>query len=75
MAEYTKDEFIKLCKLSGYCTTKVAKKYCEDKDVLSEKDFEEVYRISENFIHNSPYVREYQGAKSSKHLQYSERHI
>ena len=42
-----KDEFVKCCKQSGYCSEQIAKEYAKNKKDFSEKDFEEVYRIDE----------------------------
>ena len=43
----TKEQFVKACMSGGYCSKKIAEKYAENKTEFSEKDFEEVFRISE----------------------------
>lgn len=42
-----KEEFVKYCKLSGYCDEKTAEKYAAGKEKFSEQDFEEVFRLHE----------------------------
>lgn len=37
-------EFVKTCKLCGYCTKEQAEKYAVGKEEFSERDFEEAYR-------------------------------
>lgn len=42
-----KETFINKCVQSGYCSKKLAEKYCKNKDSLNDNDFIEVYRIVE----------------------------
>lgn len=43
----TRDEFIKTACKMGYCHKKIAEEYSEGKEILTEDDFIEVYRIAE----------------------------
>ena len=43
-----KDEFIKNCQRMGYCSKKVAERYCEGKDDFTDDDYVGVYRLSED---------------------------
>lgn len=42
-----KDEFIKICRESGYARKAVAEEYCKGKDAFTEDDFLEVWRINQ----------------------------
>jgi hypothetical protein len=69
-----REEFITLCSTSGYSSVKTATEYAKDKDVLSENDIIEVYRINERKIYlknkiNDPKFRDYMGVKTTKRLK------
>jgi hypothetical protein len=73
----TKDEFIKTCALCGYASKKVAREYAEEKDELTDVDFQEVWRINERQLDvkngRLDRMRPYQDAKTTKRLIYGER--
>ena len=73
----TKDEFIKTCVLCGYASAKVAREYAEEKDELTDIDFQEVWRINERQLDvkngRLDRMRAYQDAKTTKRLKYGER--
>lgn len=43
----TKEEFVKNCCSLGYCTKITAEAYVRDKEVLTDDDYIEVYRLAE----------------------------
>ena len=47
----TKEEFVKNCCSLGYCTRVTAQAYARDKDVLTDEDYVEVYRLGEKIEH------------------------
>lgn len=55
----TKEEFIEVAFRSGYCTKPIAREYCalQNRDVFTESDFSEVFRIAEQRSHKNPLRR------------------
>jgi hypothetical protein len=69
----TREEFVKNCCSIGYCTKVTAEAYSRDKDVLTDDDYIEVYRMAERIEKklNGDGTRSYgrHGARSTKHFR------
>ena len=68
-----KQQFIDICKASGYCSKAVAKEYAKDKEHFTEDDFREVFllNVKRQYMKNRIFDRryqDYQGARSTKHF-------
>lgn len=66
-SDMTKDEFVKNACRMGYCTKQIAERYARGKEELTDDDYIEVFRISEEIYgRGNDGLRKYGNGKSTK---------